>query len=241
VYCINTGGWTADPRAGGTRAGSAAATGSVQLKKCKSVPVAPCIQSVVTANGSTTAHLVLPPNERFTVEGGSLQQTIKRLSSSSGMPGSTLTVSGANLASVSSVVIGGAQATVVQHTATKLTVTVPATARTGSVTLTGPAGSVTSTTQFTVLPGPAALTVTPAAVTVSANAAGKFAASGIDSSGLSVGSVTSAATFTIAPDGSGSATGATCAKNACRAAQPGTYTVTAVDGTATGSAILTVT
>ena len=98
VYCINTGSPAPDPRTGATRAGSSTPSGSIQLKKCKSVPVAPCVQSVVTASGTTAGHLVLPPNEHITVEGGSLQQTIKRLSSSTGAPGSTLTVTGANLA-----------------------------------------------------------------------------------------------------------------------------------------------
>ncbi len=88
---------------------------------------------------------------------------------------------------------------------------------------------------------PVSLTLTPSASTTPSGTPVTFAANGTDSLGFATGNVASATTFTIAPDGSGSATGAACTHASCSATVPGLYKVTGTDGVATGSTTLTVT
>jgi Fibronectin type III domain len=88
---------------------------------------------------------------------------------------------------------------------------------------------------------PASLTLTPSTSTTAPGVPVDIAANGIDSLSLAIGDVTSATTFSIAPDGSGSSAGATCTGAACSASAPGLYKVTGSDGAATGSTTFTVT
>ncbi len=88
---------------------------------------------------------------------------------------------------------------------------------------------------------PASLTLTPSSSTTEPGVAVDIAANGVDSLSLAMGDVTSATTFSIAPDGSGSSAGATCTGAACSASTPGVYKVSGSDGAATGSTTFTVT
>ncbi len=88
---------------------------------------------------------------------------------------------------------------------------------------------------------PVSLTLTPSASTTPSGTAVTLTADGTDSLGFATGNVASATTFTIAPDGSGSSTGASCTGASCSATVPGLYKVTGTDGAATGSTTVTVT
>jgi len=83
------------------------------------------------------------------------------------------------------------------------------------------------------------LAVAPSDPTTVAGTPVTFTASGTDSLGFGVGDVTAQTVFTIAPDGTGSTTGASCTANSCTATTPGTYLVTGSDGGATASASVT--
>jgi len=79
----------------------------------------------------------------------SASPTITSLSATNGCVGSSLTITGNNLSSASSVTIGGTAATITNNTATSITVTV-GTGTTGNVIVTTPGGSVNSGTTFTI-------------------------------------------------------------------------------------------
>jgi hypothetical protein len=112
----------------------------------------------------------------------------------------------------------------------------------GTYTVTATDGPATGSTTMIVVAGLAtSLTLSPAEATVGAGDSQAYQVEGFDSYGNDAGDVTAATTFTIAPDGSGSATGAACAGDSCSATAAGTYTVTGTDGSATGTATLTVT
>jgi len=68
----------------------------------------------------------------------------------SGAAGTTVTITGHNLAGATAVAFGGTPATIVSATATQLVTTVPAGAATGHITVTTPAGTATSHASFTV-------------------------------------------------------------------------------------------
>ncbi|MGY3088174.1 rubrerythrin [Hymenobacter sp. UYAg731] len=69
----------------------------------------------------------------------------------SGLPGSTFTITGSNFSGTTAVTVGGVNATFTVASATTLTVMVPAGAATGPLAVTTPAGTATSSTPFTVL------------------------------------------------------------------------------------------
>jgi hypothetical protein len=84
------------------------------------------------------------------------------------------------------------------------------------------------------------LAVTPSASSVVAGAPVTLTVDGADALGLPIGVLTSATSFTVAPDGSGSSVGAGCAGATCSATAPGLYLVTGTDGAATGSTTFSV-
>src|SRR5204862_216882 len=87
-----------------------------------------------------------------------------------------------------------------------------------------------------LLSGPAAvdhIVISPASASISAGGSQTYTAQGFDASNNSLGDVTGATTFTIAPDGS--CTGATCT-----ATVAGAHTVTGSDAGKTATATLTV-
>jgi hypothetical protein len=85
------------------------------------------------------------------------------------------------------------------------------------------------------------LTLSPATSSVAAGVPQAFSDKGVDRFGNIVGDATSATTLTITPNGAG--TGASCNNitHTCVATRAGTYAITGTDGTATGTATLTVT
>ena len=90
------------------------------------------------------------------------------------------------------------------------------------------------------------LSLSPSASTVAAGATQTYSAEALDAQSTDLASVTGSTTFSIAPDGSGSQTGASCAGDSCSASVPGTYKVTGTynggtAGSGTGTATLTVT
>lgn len=104
----------------------------------------------------------------------------------------------------------------------------------GTYTVTGTVDGVSGTAELTVAgPPPASIVVTPATSTIGTGATQTYTAEGYDDLGNDLGDVTAQTVFTI--DGGGSCTG-----NTCGATQPGTYTVTGTDGTASATAHLTV-
>jgi IPT/TIG domain len=68
----------------------------------------------------------------------------------SGAAGTTVTITGQNLAGATAVAFGGTPAAIVSATATQIVTTVPAGAATGPITVTTPAGTATSHGSFTV-------------------------------------------------------------------------------------------
>lgn len=77
------------------------------------------------------------------------------------------------------------------------------------------------------------LVVRPASATIEPGGSQAYTVEGVDRFGNSRGDVTASATLSIAPEGS-------CANASCTASEPGTHTVTATVGSATGTATLEV-
>lgn len=105
----------------------------------------------------------------------------------------------------------------------------------GPHTITGSNGTMTATASLTVTPGALDhITVSPASATIAAGGNQTYSAAGFDRFNNSLGDVTAATTFSIAPNGS--CTGATCT-----ATVAGTHTVTGNNGGRTATATLVVT
>lgn len=100
--------------------------------------------SVTTRYGQATSKatfVVKPP----------LKPVIKRVSPDAGRPGTRVTISGAGLATATSVLFGDVPATIVDSRDDALVVRVPDSARTGRITVITPASRATSAIQFRVL------------------------------------------------------------------------------------------
>ena len=81
--------------------------------------------------------------------------SISSFSPSSGAPGTSVTITGANFSGATAVTFGGAGATFSVDSSTQITATVPQGASTGAVAVMTGAGTGTSSTTFTVTPPPA--------------------------------------------------------------------------------------
>ncbi|WP_395739382.1 choice-of-anchor D domain-containing protein [Prosthecobacter sp.] len=75
---------------------------------------------------------------------------ISGFSPASGLPGSSVVISGIGLSTVTSVKFNGVSATFTANSPSQITATVPAGATTGLITVAGPLGSASSATPFTV-------------------------------------------------------------------------------------------
>jgi hypothetical protein len=96
-------------------------------------------------------------------------------------------------------------------------------------------GSFGANAQLTVKAGPlTSLVLAPANTTMFANASQSYNAEGFDRYGNDLGNLASASTFAITPDG-------TCVGISCSPAKAGIHTVTATDGTVSGTATITAT
>jgi large repetitive protein len=152
----------------------------------------------------------------------------------------------------------GTTTTTVAPTSSSTTTTmVPATTTTTTTTTTPPRVASASTptattttvptTTTTALSGRAHiataldhLVLSPASVTFTLIGNQTYKAEGFDASNNDLGDVTSSTTFTISPDG-GCAPPFTFIPDTCTAQTAGVHTVTGTDGTATGTATLTIT
>ncbi|MHB8513600.1 MAG: hypothetical protein ACYDCC_15700 [Actinomycetota bacterium] len=104
----------------------------------------------------------------------------------------------------------------------------------GPHTVTGTRDQKISTASLTVTAGPTTkLALNPATSSIPSGGTRRYSAQGVDQYGNPTGDLTSATTFTIAPDGS-------CSGVACTASVIGPHTVTGTDGTLTGTATLDV-
>jgi hypothetical protein len=93
--------------------------------------------------------------------------------------------------------------------------------------------TLSATDTYSITTGPLNhLVLSLANATVNPGVAEAYTATGYDAHGVAIGDVTSATTFTIA--------GGNCAANLCSASAAGVHTVTGTDGSATGTATLTV-
>ena len=105
----------------------------------------------------------------------------------------------------------------------------------GAHTVTATDNYKTVTASLTVAAGPvASLTIAPASTTAAAGGMATYTASASDQYGNSLGDVTAATTFTLAPDGS-------CTAASCTATVAGTHTVTGTNGPSSATATLNVT
>ena len=77
--------------------------------------------------------------------------TVTGFTPASGLPGTSVTVTGSNFAGTTGVTVGGVAAPFTVASATTLTVMVPAGAATGPIAVTTPAGTASSSAPFTVL------------------------------------------------------------------------------------------
>ena len=108
--------------------------------------------------GSTAASQVVP------TPGPSEALAITAFAPTSGGPGSTITISGTSLASVTSAKVGGADATFRANSDTVLEITVPAAARSGRIELGAANRTVLSASDFTVVLVPTVTAITPTTV-----------------------------------------------------------------------------
>jgi hypothetical protein len=104
----------------------------------------------------------------------------------------------------------------------------------GAHTVTGSSGGKTSNASLQVNPGSLDhITLSPATATISPGGSQTYTAQARDQYNNSLGDVTAATTFTIAPDGS-------CTAASCTASTTGSHTVTGTDAGKTGTATLQV-
>jgi hypothetical protein len=105
----------------------------------------------------------------------------------------------------------------------------------GAHTVTGTVGSVAATASLTVnVAALDHLVLSPASASIAAGASQAYSAEGFDQFSNDLGNVTSSTSFSISPNG-------TCTPAHCSATVAGAHTVTGTDGSATGTATLTVT
>ena len=84
--------------------------------------------------------------------------TISGFTPTSGPPGTSVVITGANFTGASSVQFAGTTATFTVNSATQITATVPTGATTGSISVTSASGTGTSSTSFTVTAPPPSIT-----------------------------------------------------------------------------------
>ena len=96
-----------------------------------------------------TAKVLSPAGQAILVKGGFTTvrapgPTIAKVSPAHARVGATVTLTGTNFTGTTSVTVRGVPARFKIHSATRLTLTVPATAKSGTITVTNPAGTATS-------------------------------------------------------------------------------------------------
>ncbi len=86
--------------------------------------------------------------------------TITSFTPSSGVQNTAVVIAGTNFSSVSAVAFNGTSAAFTVNSTTQITANAPATATTGPISVTAAGGTATSASNFTVIPGPPAPTIT---------------------------------------------------------------------------------
>ena len=92
-----------------------------------------------------------------------MEPTVTALSPGSGLPGTSVLITGTNLATATAVAFNGSAATFTVYYNTAMRATVPEGATTGKISVTTPAGTASSATDFTVLSVPTITSFTPTA------------------------------------------------------------------------------
>ncbi|WP_246700860.1 IPT/TIG domain-containing protein [Rhodopseudomonas sp. BR0M22] len=170
---------TITPNSGPTAGGTSVTITGTNLSGVTSVTVGGASATLGT-NTSTSIAITTPAGTAgardvvVTTAGGSATSTggftyaapptISTISPSSGSTGggTSVTISGTNLAGVTSVTVGGAAATLGTNTATSIVITTPAgTAGARDVVVTTAGGTATSTGGFTYVTSPTISTITP--------------------------------------------------------------------------------
>ena len=161
--------------------------------------------------------------------------TITSFAPASGVPGTSVVLTGTNLSATYAITFNGAPATLgTITTATSVTVIVPPTATTGLISLTTPTGTATSASSFTITStGP------PPAITSFAPAAGQVQGGAVTITGTDFTGATSVrfngASATILTN-----SGTVITTTVPGSATTGALTVTTPNGTATAAATFTV-
>jgi streptogramin lyase len=200
---------------------SAALTQTVNTSLKLAVTSAPVTLTAGTSSGLITVQLQNASSTPVSASSSGLNLVLKAASPTGGFrdAGDTTTISTA-------VIAGGSSSVQFRYRDTF--------AGTASITVsTQTAADATAATQSeTVIPASLDhLGLRPATTTVAPGGSKTYSAEGFDVYGNDIGDVTSAAQFSVSPDGS--CTGATCT-----IPTKGTHTVTGTDGTATGTATL---
>jgi len=98
--------------------------------------------------------------------------TITGFTPTSGQPGTSVTVTGANFVNVQTVTFNGVSSTFTVTSPTTLIAVVPPTATTGSLTVQTLAGTATSAASFTVIPAPTLTSLQPATLSIAQGSTG---------------------------------------------------------------------
>ncbi len=128
---------------------------------------------------------------------------IKSFTPTSGIVGTSVTITGVSLTQATAVTIGGKAASFTVNSDTQVTATVPAGAKTGKITITTPGGIATSPTAFSVVPSIASFSPTSGPVGTSVAITGHSFTGATKVTPIAVttpgGTGTSATNFTVTP------------------------------------------
>lgn len=140
---------------------AASATMSVTLTGVKN----PTTAQVYTASVSTTSDTIPKTSTGYCVVAAGVP-CIATVATASGAYGSTVTITGANLAGATAVAFHGSAAAILTDTAAKLTTSVPMGATSGTITVTTAGGTATSPSVFKVIPPPTITSFSPTSAPV---------------------------------------------------------------------------
>lgn len=158
------------------------------------------LQAAEDLFGTPSTQFTAVANAWYAVGLGELAPTITSLNPTSGLVGATVTITGTNFLTATSVTFNGTPcASYVIASATQLLATVPVGATTGTVTVTTPSGTATSVGAFTVTSTGAAPTITAFAPAVGQRIGGTVTITGINFTGVTSVTFngTAAVSFTI--------------------------------------------
>ena len=190
--------------------------------------------TAVVPTGATTGKISITAAGVTAVSSGAFTviaaPAITSFTPPSGSVGTSVTITGANLASATSVKFNGTTATPTSDTATTIVVPVPTGATTGTISVTTTGGTATSSTSFTVVLAPTISSFTPPSgpvgTSVTITGANLASATAVKFNGTTATPTSDTATTIVVPVPTGATTG--------------TISVTTAGGTATSSTSFTV-